>query len=581
MKKSKKILYNIKNLKLLLDKKALQYLFISCFFLTVLSILAPFSSFFYKIILDSLSRDFSFIVLLVLGYILSQLGSEILQHLKDYTDQKFQYRLNNMLTRSITSKLNTIKLEELERPETYDYIDRVYAKVSGSTISFINSILGIISPIIMACTYGMLLISIKWYFPIIILLSSIPYLFVIWKELKSVYEQDVELSKKTRQVTYIISAATDRRYIKENKLFNLSNFFTEKLCSLQNEITHKKVWLLTRYIGWELIVNVLQNLSLGICLFITAYDISVGKGSIGNIALVISAIQSIMSNITSVFSGISTLNQNSLYLSDWIYLNELPDEKVSSNTKISDYNISLKDISFPYPDSATPVLKHITLDIPENCKVAIVGENGSGKSTLIQLIMGNYQATSGKIYVGEHELNDVLENFREITVPVFQNFIRYQLSLKENIQAGNLGKNVSYESLELLNFNSFINKLPRGLDTQLGQLDTTGIDLSGGEWQKIAMFRALGRENSKILIMDEPTASLDPLVENEIYKEFTRIGSGKTVILISHRLSAARLCDKIVVLKNGQIVEQGSHNELMDLCGEYYRMFSLQKHLYV
>ena len=306
-----------------------------------------------------------------------------------------------------------------------------------------------------------------------------------------------------------------------------------------------------------------------------------GKGSIGNIALVISAIQSIMSNITSVFSGISTLNQNSLYLSDWIYLNELPDEKVSSNTKISDYNISLKDISFSYPDSATPVLKHITLDIPENCKVAIVGENGSGKSTLIQLIMGNYQATSGKIYVGEHELNDVLENFREITVPVFQNFIRYQLSLKENIQAGNLGKNVSYESLELLNFNSFINKLPRGLDTQLGQLDTTGIDLSGGEWQKIAMFRALGRENSKILIMDEPTASLDPLVENEIYKEFTRIGSGKTVILISHRLSAARLCDKIVVLKNGQIVEQGSHNELMDLCGEYYRMFSLQKHLYV
>ena len=144
-----------------------------------------------------------------------------------------------------------------------------------------------------------------------------------------------------------------------------------------------------------------------------------------------------------------------------------------------------------------------------------------------------------------------------------------------------MGKNVSYESLELLNFNSFINKLPRGLDTQLGQLDTTGIDLSGGEWQKIAMFRALGRENSKILIMDEPTASLDPLVENEIYKEFTRIGSGKTVILISHRLSAARLCDKIVVLKNGQIVEQGSHNELMDLCGEYYRMFSLQKHLYV
>lgn len=581
MKGFKKILYNIQNLKLLLDKKAIQYIFISCFFLIALSILAPFSSFFYKIILDNLSKSFSFIVLIVLGYILSQLGSEILQQLKDYTDQKFQYRLNNMLTRSITSKLNTIKLEELERPETYDYVDRVYTKVSGSTISFINSILGIISPIVMVCTYGMLLISIKWYFPIIILLSSIPYLFVIWKELRSVYKQDVELSKKTRQRTYIINAATNRQYIKENKLFNLSEFFTKKLCILQNEITHKKVRLLIHYIGWELIVNVLQNVSLGVCLFITAYDISMGRGSIGNIALVISAVQSIMANITSVFSGISTLNQNSLYLSDWIYLNKIPDEEISSDTKIYNYSISLRDVSFFYPDSATPVLKHISLDIPENCKVAIVGENGSGKSTLIQLIMGNYQATSGKIYVGEHELNDVIKDFREITVPVFQNFIRYQLSLRENIQAGNLGKNVSYESLEPLNFNDFINKFPKGLDTQLGQLDASGIDLSGGEWQKIAMFRALGRKNSKILIMDEPTASLDPLVENEIYEKFTKIGSKKTVILISHRLSAAKLCDKIIVLKNGQIVEEGSHKELMDLCGEYYQMFSLQKHLYI
>ena len=211
-------------------------------------------------------------------------------------------------------------------------------------------------------------------------------------------------------------------------------------------------------------------------------------------------------------------------------------------------------------------------------KVAIVGENGCGKSTLISLILGLYKPMEGVISVGGIELNDVLDDAREKMVCIFQNYNRYQLSIAENIYAGNFGEIHNEKSKN--GSAEFIEDLPLKEKTVLGQLEEGAHELSGGQWQQLAIMRALYREGSKIIIMDEPTAGIDPKIENEIYENLTEITEGKTLILVSHRLSATSLCDKIIVLSEGEIIEAGNHEELLKKKGKYYQMYSCQKELY-
>lgn len=279
-----------------------------------------------------------------------------------------------------------------------------------------------------------------------------------------------------------------------------------------------------------------------------------------------------MANIDSMTTNIQLLMTYSFYFRDWQAFMQLQEEQDDKET-FNRYRIELTKVSFSYPQTDKNVLDNISITIEENEKVAIVGENGSGKSTLIKLILGVYEPTSGYITIGGKKIQDVLNSFREIVVCIFQDFIRYQMSVRENIEVGNFGKINEDYNWEYSGFNDISEMV-------LGQLDENGKDLSGGQWQKLAIERALYRKKSQILILDEPLANLDPKAENELYENFTRMSKNKTVIMISHRLSAAKLCDRIIVLKKGSIVEYGTHEELMNLKGDYYKMFISQSSLY-
>ena len=326
--------------------------------------------------------------------------------------------------------------------------------------------------------------------------------------------------------------------------------------------------------------DILRNISLGICLFLTCADILNNKTSIGNVMLVISSIQALTNNFSILIGKIGSVSKFSLYINDWIEFWKLPEETTYPQVKIKDFTINIEDLSFKYPNSEQICLNKINVTIKPGQRIALVGENGSGKTTFIKLLMGIYKPSEGKIFIGDNCLAEVIDDFREKAICIFQDFIKYQMSVEDNLKAGNFGQDFDRNLLSLFRLNEFIDGLPNGINTQLGQLNSNAFELSGGEWQKLAIARILSRENAKIFVMDEPTASLDPRIENDIYENLHSLCQDKTTILISHRMAATKLCDKIYVFDHGTIIENGSHSELMALKGKYYEMYSAPSSLY-
>lgn len=210
--------------------------------------------------------------------------------------------------------------------------------------------------------------------------------------------------------------------------------------------------------------------------------------------------------------------------------------------------------------------------------VAIVGENGSGKSTFVNLLLGLYEPQEGEIRVGNHLLREVLDDMREKTGVVLQNFNQYQFTIEENLLGNKKGSREDWEKMKPLL--SFVEELPKTWQTPLGQLEEKGIELSGGNWQRIALGRAFLKKDSEFLLLDEPVSAFDPKIENEIYEQLPILCKNKTTILISHRLSVTKVCNRILVFDKGQIVEEGTHEQLMEKQGIYFKMYQAQQSLY-
>lgn len=576
------ILKPLKILKRFLCSKTILYISLNFLMLLLCSVIAPIVSYLYKVLIDTLNSSFNYVTIaLIIGaYILSQVIQELSENLQSYYSSKTDYLIKNNVLIGLSNKMSKIRLEELEVSSTYDFIDRVYKNIADNAKSVLESFINIFSPVITIVTYSILLYKIKWCMPIILLCSSIPYLLIQMRKSQKSYDQYVELNKSIRQLDYLTDIMTSRQYAKDIRIFRLNNYFNDKIDTIRKIVTKKELLLDAKYSTLDLCSGLIQNLALAVCLIITLYNSIYANGQVGDVVFVFASIQAIVSGINSVFSTISSAKQTTLYLNDWSKLDNLPNETRLEQVEVDNFNIELKNVNFKYPSSTINVIQNLDLKISAGQKIAIVGENGSGKSTLINLILGNYDATSGEVLFGGKPIKSVIDTLRLFVVPVLQNFNKYQFSVDDNIRAGNLGHDYDLASLQLLEFDDFITKLPKGVDTELGQLNEVGYELSGGEWQRLALLRALARKESKVLILDEPTASLDPLIEDYLYEKFAEIASDKTLILISHRLSAVKLCDSIVVMDNGRIVEQGPHDMLMQKKGKYYELYKSQQSFY-
>lgn len=472
-------------------------------------------------------------------------------------------------------KFNNLIMRLTTEPGIDQLIDMIH-KLSDLIICMIN----IISIIVLSLTINIV-------FSISILFSCIPIFLVSIKKYAKLYQTNKDIALINRKSRYLeFEMLRGRDLAAERNLYSYTNYYNKKFGKY-----FKKTIDIPKKVKekWLLLENLFNLIQILFCLFLLTYmvkNMSMLSLSYGYIFSYITTIFQIEGNIIDkipsligdVVTGLSYIKELNRYFRFTEENDFSVDKEKFKIDKIE--NIEFKDVSFKYPDANNFVLKNISFVISSGKHYALIGKNGCGKSTIVKLLLKFYSPTEGKILINGIDIELISqENIYNLFSVVFQDFARYQLTVRENILLGSPTKKLDIESvIEQVNLKE-LNNLPNGLDTFLGKIYENGIDLSGGQWQKIAIARSLVRK-SQLRILDEPTASLDPLEESRLYQDYQSLLLGNTAILITHRLGATKLVDKIIVIDEGTVKEIGSHDELMKKNDLYFRMFNSQKGWY-
>ena len=576
----KKIKNNLLSLRIILKELEYKHVFAWITLIFFVAILTPCITWLYKLLIDYFSHENTSpvnIILLVVIYVIAQFLQESIENLQSNFAVKLNYRLNNRINYVINKKLSVIRAELYEDKAVFDLISRVRENITFETINTFGNVLALFMMIITTISYIGIISTINCYLPIIITCSLVPYCILFFFQQRKRYEQNVELSDKRRYVNYLNSVLTERENAKDIRTFESLDYIKGKVQKEREKVYIVEKRLAIKQLRENILVNIFQYGIIGTTLFWGYCKYRDGNITLGDIMLIITALQGIISSFSSIADNFMSMSDFSFNLKDWKTFIDLEEEPLI-NIDLKSFDLQLENVSFVYPGSEKKVLNNINLHIKEGEKVAIVGENGSGKTTLLYLLLGIYEPTTGVVKIGKENLQNVLRDYRKKVSCLFQDYIKYQMSIEDNVF---LNRQISKKYInKFVEKNDFIKNFPEMEKTMLGKINDLGIELSGGQWQKLAISRALVKPETKILIMDEPVASLDPKSENDLYENFDDICQKKSLILISHRLGVTRLCDKIIVMKEGRIIEQGSHNQLMAVKGEYYKMFTAQQQFY-
>jgi ATP-binding cassette subfamily B protein len=399
-------------------------------------------------------------------------------------------------------------------------------------------------------------------------------------------------SPERRQMYYFNRVMSVDDFNKEVKLFNLGDFFIRRYHFLAEKFYEENKSVLTRrYLAGFFWTALTVAANSGIYLYVALQAVT-RRITLGGLTLYTqSAIQTGQS-FQGVLDGISNMYENNLFVNTLFEFLEYQPKIVSPENPYpvepapgtKGLDIEFRNVSFTYPDKEEPALKNVNFTIRAGEAIALVGRNGAGKTTLVKLLTRLYDPDEGEILIGGRNIKDYdLQELREQVGVIFQDYVNYYMSARENIGVGRIAE---VENSELIKSaarksgaNAVIERLDDGYETMLGRWFNEGVQLSGGEWQKVALARAFMRD-ARILILDEPTSSLDAQAEYEVFSHFRALTEGKTAIFISHRFSTVRLADRIFVIENGTIIENGSHKQLMELDGRYAELFNLQAEAY-
>lgn len=431
----------------------------------------------------------------------------------------------------------------------------------------------------------------------VLVLVIIALSFFIYKILDSTMEWSKTefrdaMASNYRKNSYFSNTARDFKYAKDIRLFKMQEFIQ----NMWNDINtiyyaackkHHSKWIMCE--AKMSMLRLIQNVLLYSVLI---YMIMFRGMSISNFVLYIGLVAAFSTAMTDLFCNLVWMNMNRMQLDDFRtfmdWTEEIPDyqkgEGTIKNIKLEKYEFKFENVSFKYPGHDKFILKNLNLTIEAGSKLAIVGINGAGKTTLTKLLMRLYEPTEGRILLNGVDIKQFdRESYFNIFAPVFQNIEIFAFPVWQNISMkpeNETDRNKVMETLKRSDLDEKINRYENKIDTTLLRIiDPKGVDFSGGERQRLAMARALYSDR-EVLVLDEPTASLDALAEDKMYQEFNEMVKGKTAIFISHRLSSTRFCDKIVMFEDGKIIEEGTHDELMKTGGKYSDMFQIQAQYY-
>ena len=548
---------------------------------------------------QSLSLQYNhlmFLIILMLGSIvLSLFTSGIKMIVSELTSHRITQNIQNM----VSERFQKIPQKTIDTPDFQNLYKITTENVLSAPMSVAETLFNLVSCVVGMVGYIYILFTLNPFAVISLLGITIPVYFIRKRSLDLDFDFTNKYSTEYRQTYYDYALMSDDQMTKEIRTLNLFPYLKknrnktfEYLMSIRQKNAKKK-YLYLMFGTFLFLIGAFSSENILINNFIK------GNIPISQFVFYNTAITSLVSNLFT-FVDFTILNNKSLRFLDYLFqffaiqTEDVLNLSLNSNMPLGSnpvinkphYEIEFSNVSFKYPGATKNNLENISFTFHTGERVCLVGENGSGKSTLVKLLLRIYEPTSGKILINGHDIRRYdVATYRKMFGVIFQDFIRYFKTVQENIGFGNIDEIENMKKIEqtakITNSHDFIEKYKKGYQTDLGrQFFDEGIMPSGGQWQKLAISRAFFPD-SKILVLDEPTASLDPKAEDEIFQMFHKYESNKAVFMVSHRMCSAKLADKIILLADGKIAEYGSHGELMSKKKRYFEMYKLQADKYI
>ncbi|WP_410769479.1 ABC transporter ATP-binding protein [Fontibacillus sp. BL9] len=525
---------------------------------------------------------------LFLQFIL-MIGSDAIQSLNEYTVVQLKQRAAYYIDEQIAIKASRLPLVFFDKPEYYDQLQRVSQGMAFRGLTVISTLMQLLQQTLTLVWFIIYLARIDVWFAIVMILLFLPSLVVNLKIGQRRYAQMMSQTVAERKSNYVMGLMTGRSAAKEMKLFRLTPYLLQKWKSLYWKNADEKAALTKQSESsrfWAQLIIILSNM-IGVAYIV--WMCSKGSLSLGDYVALSQTFITIQAVIHSATYNLSLMYEESLFLKELFLFLDFPEEQPEPEQLLApfklDHQIEVRNLCFSYPNSELERLRNISFNIQAGQTIAIVGENGAGKSTLAKCLVGLYQPCGGSVLFDGIPIDDIDNvSMKSNISAIFQDFVQYQFSIRENIGISHYeqmdNNPLIYSAAHKADIEQITSGSIHGLETELGPIFEGGQELSYGQWQKIALARAFFKD-APMMLLDEPTAAVDPISEAYFYERFAELARGKTTLMISHRLASCKIADHILVLKNGELIEQGDHDTLIALNGEYANMFDLQAQWYV
>jgi ATP-binding cassette subfamily B protein len=502
-------------------------------------------------------------------------------------------RLGIDINVAILEKALGLDLRFFEDSEFYDKLTRARREASSRPISLVTESFGLVQSVITLVGYAVLLVQFSGWAVALLCVATVPATIAEMRYSKLAFKIRNWRSPESRRILYLEYVLANDEHAKEVKLFGIGPLLLGRYRKLSEEFYEQDRSLYVKRAKWTQLLSLIGTGTFYGAYAAMALMAAAGKLTLGNMTMYVVAFRQGQQAFQSALGGIGSMYEHNLYMSNlWEYLGIVGSTATATATPTATptptatatataTSIHLEDVGFRYPGKEQWALRHIDLAIPRGESLALVGQNGAGKTTLVKLLTRLYEPTEGRIVMGGRDLRDWdRDELRRHFGVLFQDYNQYQLKLRENVGLGSVDHLDDLtritRAVDRGGASDVVSALAGGLEAPLGRWFQEGTELSGGQWQKIALARAFMREEADILVLDEPTAALDAEAEHAVFERFRALAQGRTTIVISHRFPTVRMAQKIVVLDRGSIVESGTHDELVAKGGKYARMFALQ-----
>jgi len=473
-----------------------------------------------------------------------------------------------------------------ESPDYFDTLKRAKDAGADRPVGIVTTFLGVIKSLAMLLVLSCIISAINWELIPLLFVCIIPAFLTRMRLARDLYARRLLQTPLERQASYISSLIVGESLAKEVRGFGLGNYLKNKYLKIRLDLLGERMLIIKRGAINNAITDSIATIAFFACVGYVCFLSISGKISVGDITLFLILFPQLFNILQNMFSGISKLYQDNIYLTHLFKLFDLKSSLEETNSPIpipTNDNVALnvKDMCFTYPHATSPTLTNINLTIPAGKLIAIVGLNGAGKTTLIKMLCRLYDPTAGSVQLGDTDIRYFKSaEYRKCVSTVFQDFGKYNVSVADNIKYGDIdgirNNDEIAKAATASGANSYIDKFPEGYETMMGRLFENGREISIGQWQKLAIARALYSQ-SKFIILDEGTSALDAKSEIELFESLKFNIGNKGALIISHRLSAVQHADYIYVMADGQVKQAGTHQQLIDIDGEYAQLFKRQK----